>query len=110
MDKTLRDKSVSEILGFAGNLALVALALLGMAGLLYHTLAPGGLVGAWLDRLWASHPAFTILVLLGLGTMALAARAPGRASRAVGYSDAPLYIFVSLGTLFAARLVLNGTL
>jgi len=111
MDKTLRGKTVNELLELASSLALAALALVGMAGVVYNALAPNGLMWPWLARLWANHPGFGVLVLVGLVTMTLAARSQAVSRpKADGNSDLPLYVFVALGILFAIRLLVYGTL
>jgi hypothetical protein len=111
MEKTLRGASLSDAAGFVYSLALVALALMGMAGLLYHTLTPNGSIGSWAGRLWTSHPVFTTLVLVGLIAMALTARSPRLSHQGVmGRSNVPLYIFVAFGMFFAARWLVSGTL
>ena len=107
MQKTLRGKGLNDVVEFAGSLFLVALALLGMTGLIYHALSPDGLIGPWVARLWSGHPGFTSLVVVGLVTMILAARGNGHR---VSSSDLPLYFFVALGTFFAARWFVNGML
>jgi hypothetical protein len=111
MQKTLRGRGLSDLVEFICSLFLVALALLGMTGLIYHALSPDGLIGPWIARLWSRHPGFASLVLIGLITMALAARGQGLSSRRVsGHSDLPLYFFVALGIFFAARWLVNGML
>lgn len=111
MEKTIRGASLGDIAGFVYSLVLVALALMGMTGLLYHALAPKGSLGAWAGRLWAAHPIFASLVIVGLVAMALTARSQQVSyQRATGRSDLPLYVFVALGTFFAARWVTSGAL
>ena len=111
MEKTIRGAGFDGIAGFLYSLVLVALALVGMTGVLYHVLAPKGSLGAWAGRLWSAHPIFVSLVVIGLAAMALTARSqPGAYQRATGYSDLPLYVFVALGTFFAGRWVTSGTL
>jgi hypothetical protein len=111
MDKPLRS---NRLLGEAGSIAysfgIIGLSLMGMAGLIYHTLAPDGALSPWILSLWARHPFFATLVLIGLVAMVLAARTGdfgvrGGRSR----SEMPLYVFVGLGTLFAGRLIVLGT-
>jgi hypothetical protein len=111
VDKTLRGRTFNELLDFASSLVLAGLALLGMAGVTYNTLAPKGLIWPWLGRLWGNHPAFCTLVVIGLVVMALAARSQAVSRlKTQGNSDLPLYVFVALGILFAARLLASGTL
>ncbi len=111
MEKTIQGTSLNDIAGFLYSLVLVALALMGMTGVLYHALSPKGSLGAWAGRAWAAHPIFATLVIVGLVAMALTARSQ-RVSyqRATGRSDLPLYVFVALGTFFAARWVTSGVL
>jgi len=111
MEKTLWGMSLTDVAGFAYSLLLVALALMGITGVIYHTLAPNGFVRAWAGVVWTSHPAFATLVLVGLVAMALTARSQrGSFQQIVGRSDLPLYVSVGLGTFFAARLVFSGVL
>ena len=111
MEKITRSTSLNGIGGFFQSLVLVALALVGIAGVLYHALAPKGSLGVWAGRLWTAHPIFASLVIVGLIVMALTARSQHtRYQRATGHSDLPLYLFVALGTFFAARLVTSGAL
>lgn len=112
MDKSVRSSGrLQDIGSFAYSVAMLGLALLGMAGIVYHCLAPGGILGPWLARLWSRHPVMTLLVAVGLVTMLLAARSQPASSRSINAStDLPLYVFVALGTLFASRLLVYGTL
>jgi len=111
MEKTIRDVNRSDVLGFVYSLLLVTFALIGMTGLLYHTLAPNGFIGVWVGRVWASHPGLAILVIIGLTAMALTARSQNIAYRpGTGRGDFPLYLFVALGTFFAARWIVSGAL
>jgi hypothetical protein len=111
VEKAIRGTSLSDIAGFLYSLVLVALALVGMIGILYHALAPKGSLGAWAGRLWTSHPIFASLIIVGLVAMALTARSQQVSyQRATGRSDLPLYLFVALGTFFAARWITIGAL
>ena len=96
---------------FASSLAVVVLALLGMGGVVYHALAPSGWLHPWLARLWTNHPGMTALVVLAVATMAVASRSKVQGRPAFhGRSDAPLYLFVALGSFFVARWILNGAM
>ncbi len=111
MEKIIRGTSLSDIAGFLYSLVLVALALMGMAGVLYHAFAPKGSLGAWAGRLWTAHPIFLSLVLVGLVAVALTARSQQFSyQRVIGRSDLPLYLFVGFGTFFAVRLLTSGAL
>jgi hypothetical protein len=110
MDKPLLS---NQALAEAGNIAysfgVIGLSLMGITGVIYHTLAPQGALSPWILSLWARHPFFATLVLIGLAAMALAART-GELGMRASRSDLPLYAFVGLGTLFAGRLIVLGTL
>jgi hypothetical protein len=106
MEKTLWGMSLSDISGFVYSLLLVALALIGITGVVYHILAPNGSIRGVL----AGHPIFAALVLVGLVAMALTARSQKGFQRVIGRSELPLYAFVALGTFFAARWLLSGVL
>ena len=82
-----------------------------MTGIIYHGLAPNGLFSAWLGRLWSQHTGFAILVLVGLLTTVLAARNQiSRQRFERGGTETPFYFFVALGTFFAGRVLIYGTL
>jgi hypothetical protein len=111
MEKSLQGKSLGDIAGFLYSLALVALALIGMIGVLYHAFAPNGSLGGWVGHIGASNPVFASLVIIGLAAVALTVRSqrfPYR--RTMGHSDFPLYVFVIFGTFFATRWIVNGAL
>ena len=109
MLKAVHAHRAQDFLEFVSSLAMVALALLGMGGIVYHTLAPGGWIQPWLARLWDSHPWMAILVLVGVVTMAAASRSKVNGGPTFkGRTDAPLYLFVALGTFFCARWILSG--
>jgi len=100
-----------DLAEFLYSLALLGFALVGMGGVVYHCLAPAGVVAPWLGRLWTNHPLIGLLVSMGLVVMVLGARGQVSSLRPTGGSnDVPLYIFVTLGTFFASRLVVTGTL
>jgi hypothetical protein len=111
MDKLHSTRLLNEAGDTAYSLLIVGLSLTGIAGVLYHVLAPEGMLSQWILGLWAHHPLFSTLVMIGVVAMALAARtgdlgvAAGRTA-----SDFPLYLVVALGMLFAARLIVLGTL
>lgn len=111
MDGTRSGRSLQEIGEFLYSVVLLVLALVGMGGVVYHCIAPMGVFAPWLGRLWDRHPVFALLVSMGLVAMVLTARGNAMTLRPrSGSNDVPLYIFVALGTFFASRLVLTGTL
>ncbi len=111
MEKIVSGSRIHDAMGFLYSLTLAGLGLLGMTGIVYHTLAPEGWFSGWLSRLWSQHPAFAFLVLIGLLTVALAARNQvGRQRFERGGTELPYYFFVTLGTLFAGRALIYGAL
>ena len=111
MEKIVSGRRLHDVAGFLCSMGLAGLALLGMTGMVYHALAPNGWFTGWLSRLWAQHPGFALLVLTGLLTTVLAARNQvGQQRFERGSTEAPFYFFISLGTLFALRLLVYGTL
>lgn len=111
MEKIVSGRRIHDALGFLYSVSLAGLGLMGMTGLVYHALAPEGWFSGWLGRLWSQHPAFALLVLIGLLTTALAARNQiGQQRFEHGGSELPFYFFVALGTFFAGRALIFGTL
>jgi hypothetical protein len=103
--------SLHDLASFVYSVVLVAFAFIGMGGVVYHCLAPAGVFAPSLGRLWTGHPLVALLVSMGLVAMVLAARGQVTALRPTrGSNDIPLYVFVTLGTFFASRLLVNGTL
>ena len=112
MDKILRTYRGSyDLPGFLYSLLLVMLAMVGMIGLVYHVLAPGGAIAGALGRMFSGYPVLSFLVLIGLLAMFLAARTQvGMHQRNQQGNEAPLYFFVTIGTFFATRLLVYGRL
>ena len=112
MDRTFKARGLSDVGSFATSVVLLGLAVLGIAGFAYHALAPEGLIGPSLGRLWANHPISATLVLVGLVAVTLTARS--QAGFSIGpmqrNGDGPLYLLVAFGTFFAFRWLVTGTL
>jgi hypothetical protein len=111
MEKIVSGRRLHDVLGFLYSMGLAGLGLLGMTGMVYHALAPNGWFTGWLGRMWAQHPAFSLLVLIGLLTTVLAAHNQiGHQRFERGSTETPFYFFVALGTLFAGRFLVYGML
>jgi hypothetical protein len=111
MEKIVSGRRIHDAVGFLYSIGLAGLGLLGMIGIVYHTLAPEGWFSGWLARLWSQHQAFAFLVLIGLVTTVLAARNQVSRQRFErGGTELPFYFFVALGTFFAGRALVYGTL
>jgi hypothetical protein len=93
------------------SVALLALVLLGVVGLGYRALRPGGWLGSGLDYLWEKGPG---LVWMGGFALVLGGAAvkrilfPRRAAAHQG--DLWLYFCVALGLFFLFRLLVTGSL
>jgi hypothetical protein len=112
MDKILRtERGGNDLPGFLYSLLLVMLAVVGMTGLVYHVLAPGGAIAGALGRLFSGYPVLSFLVLVGLLAMFFAARTQvGMRQRNQEANEVPLYFFVAIGMFFAGRLLVFGRL
>ena len=93
------------------SFALICLVLLGLAGVLYKALAPGGWIGAFLDQLWNKNPALVWLIGFGSASALAAAkwwldRKPGAGQR----SEMLAYAFMALGLFFFFKLLVTGSL
>ena len=110
MEKIVSGSRINDAMGFVYSLALAGLGLLGMVGIVYHTLAPQGWFSGWLGRVWSQHSAFALLVLIGLLTTVLVARNQVNHQRFDrGGTELPFYFFVALGTFFVGRALVYGT-
>lgn len=111
MESAHNGRSLHDLAGFIYSVLLMAFALLGMGGVVYHCIAPAGIFAPSLGRLWSKHPVLALLVSIGLVVVVLAARGQAMALRRIqGSNDMPLYVFVAFGTFFASRLIVSGTL
>jgi len=95
----------------AFSFALICLVLLGLTGVLYKALAPGGWVSALLDHLWSRNPALVWLIGFGSASALAAAkwwlgRNPGASQR----SEVLAYAFMALGLFFFFKLLVTGSL
>lgn len=94
-----------------GGVAMLALVLLGVVGLGYRALRPGGWLGSGLDYLWEKGPGLVWLAgfALVLGVAAIK-RVFFPRRTAADQSDLLLYFCVALGVFFLFRLLVTGTL
>jgi hypothetical protein len=118
MDRTNTHKPNASAHHGAGGLmadafsfALICLVLLGLAGVLYKALAPGGWVGAFLDQLWNQNPGLVWLIGFGSASALAAAkwwldRNPGAGQR----SEVLAYAFMAMGLFFFFKLLVTGSL
>jgi hypothetical protein len=95
----------------AFSIALISLVVLGLAGVLYKALAPGGWVTSLLDHLWSTNP--WLVWLIGFGSASLLAGAKWWLDRnpdAGRRSEALAYAFMALGLFFFFKLIVTGSL
>jgi len=95
----------------AFSIALICLVVLGLAGLLYKALVPGGWISALLDQLWTKRPWLVWLIGFGAASALAAAkwwldRYPDAGRR----SEALAYAFMALGLFFFFKLLVTGSL
>jgi len=93
------------------SIALICLVVLGLAGVLYKSLMPGGWISSLLDQLWTKNPWLVWLVGFGSASVLAAAkwwfdRDPDAGRR----SEALAYAFMALGLFFFFKLLVTGSL
>ena len=105
------EQGASGLIADALSIALICLVMLGVAGVLYKALAPGGWLTMALDQIWSKNP--WLVWLIGFGSAAsLAAgkwwldRNPGAGRR----SEALVYTLMALGLFFFFKLLVTGSL
>ena len=118
MDRTNTHKPNASVHHRAGGLmadafsfALICLVVLGLTGVLYKALVPGGWVSASLDQLWNKNP--WLVWLIGFGSASALAAAKwwvGRNPGAGQRSEALAYAFMALGLFFFFKLMVTGSL
>lgn len=95
----------------AFSIALICLVVLGLAGVLYKALAPGGWISALLDQLWTKNP--WLVWLIGFGSASVLAAAKWWLDRnpdAGRRSEALAYALMALGLFFFFKLLVTGSL
>jgi hypothetical protein len=104
-------QSTGGLIADAFSVALICLVVLGLAGVLYKALVPGGWISALLDQLWTKNP--WLVWLIGFGSASVLAavkwwldRNPDAGRR----SEALAYAFMALGLFFFFKLLVTGSL
>jgi hypothetical protein len=93
------------------NIALLLLLLLGVCGLIYKALKPGGWMGHVLDAAWHAHPGFAALAGMGaLAGLVAAKRWLDATSEDGSRGDILVYAGLALGLFFAFELFVNGSI
>lgn len=107
---TPRRNGPSNVLADVGSVALLALVLLGVVGLVYRALRPGGWLGSGLDYLWEKSPGLVWLVGFAVVLAGALFKPVFFPRRQPGQSDLLLYFGLSLGMFFLFRLLVTGSL
>jgi len=105
------EQGASGLIADVLSIVLIGLVLLGIAGALYKTLAPGGWLNSALDRIWSVNPWLVWLVGFGSAATLAALRwwLEGRPAGRRG-SEALVYTFLALGLFFFFKLLVTGSL
>ncbi len=107
--RTRRD-APNNVLADVGSIAVLVLILIGLVGLAYRALRPGGWLGSTLDYFWEKSPglvwliAFATVIALAVGKRAFF---PTRQRQA--QSDLFLYVGLALGVFFLFKLLVTGS-
>jgi hypothetical protein len=107
---TPRRGGPNNLLADVGSVALLALVLLGVVGLGYRALRPGGWLGSGLDYLWEKSPGLVWLAGFGLVLSGAVIKGVFFPRRQPGQSELLLYVGLSLGLFFLFRLLVTGSL
>jgi hypothetical protein len=91
------------------SMALSLLCLLGIGGVLFNLLSPGGLLEPMIEAAWQMHPGVAVLTITGLVLGAKTAKSTLE-SYDRSNTDSFWYLFQGLGVFFAYRLLTTGTL
>jgi len=100
----------NNLLADVGSMLLLALVLLGVIGLAYRVLRPGGWAGSVLDYLWGKSPG--LVWAAAFGTVIAAAFLKGVLfpRRGDSHGDLLLYVGVAVGLFFFFKLIATGSL
>ncbi|MCW5626899.1 MAG: hypothetical protein KIT73_19430, partial [Burkholderiales bacterium] len=87
------------------------LLLLGVGGLVYKALRPGGWISHWLSGFWHVHPGYAALTAIALAAGGYGLkRWLDESSPAGTRGDVLLYAALALGLFFAFELLVNGSI
>jgi len=102
---------LSELGGTALHGAIFVLLVLGVVGLIYKALKPGGFVGRWIDTFWHMHPGYAALMVVailagGYGFKRWLDAGSMNGSR----GDILVYAGLALGLFFGFQLIVTGSI
>ena len=93
------------------QLMFLSLLLLGLGGLVFKAVRPGGWLEGLLGGAWAIHPGYALLAILVLAAGgAWAKRTAERLPMFKHRGEWLLYSWLAVGAYFAIRLIATGTL
>jgi hypothetical protein len=91
--------------------AVVGLVVLGVGGLVYKLLNPGGWLSDWLDRLWDKSPGCRVVGFAGAAVVILGKHLYDRNPRGnSARGNLVVYAFLALGLFFFFKLIVIGSL
>lgn len=101
----------SELGGTALHGGVFALLVLGVVGLIYKALKPGGFLGAWLDTFWHMHPGYAALMVVAILAGGYGFKRWLDASSMNGArGDILVYAGLALGLFFGFQLIVTGSI
>jgi hypothetical protein len=118
MDRLNTDKrnqflgqGASGLIEDAFSIALIGFVMLGLGGVVYKALKPGGWLTQALDQVWNKSPWLVWLIGLAFGAMLLLGKWWVEHSPSAGRGgDALVYAFMALGLFFFFKLLVTGSL
>lgn len=110
-----KPKTVSQVIGNVAEdalaVAVVALTLLGIGGMVYKAFKPDGWLSLGLGHLWDKSPGLVWLAAFSVAAATLLAKHFfDRGRRAGTRGDVIGYAFVALGLFFFIKLLITGTI
>jgi len=102
---------LSELGGTALHGAIFALLVLGVVGLIYKALKPGGFLGRWLDTFWHMHPGYAALMVIAILAGGYGfKRWLDASSMNSARGDILVYAGLALGLFFGFQLIVTGSI
>lgn len=108
---TSGNQLLSELGGTALHGAIFVLLVLGVVGLIYKALKPGGFIGGWLETFWHMHPGYAALMVVailagGYGFKRWLDASAMDSAR----GDILVYAGLALGLFFGFQLIVTGSI
>lgn len=108
---TSGNQLLSELGGTALHGAIFVLLVLGVVGLIYKALKPGGFVGRWLETFWHMHPGYAALMVVAILAGGYGfKRWLDASSMNSARGDILVYAGLALGLFFGFQLIVTGSI